>query len=35
MRGELEGRGLTVLALGLNLDQYLLLSHHLDNLPNV
>jgi hypothetical protein len=35
MRGELEGRGLTILALGLNLDQHLLLSHDLDNLSNV
>jgi hypothetical protein len=30
-----HGWGLTILALGLNLDQYLLLSHDLDNLPNV
>jgi hypothetical protein len=30
-----HGWGLTIFALGLNLDQYLLLSHDLDNLPNV
>jgi len=35
MKGELEGRGLTILALGLNLDQHLLLPHHLDNLPDI
>jgi len=30
-----QGGRLTILALGLNLDQDLLLPHHLDNLPNV
>jgi hypothetical protein len=28
-------RSLTILALGLNLDQHLLLSHDLDNLSNI
>ena len=34
IEGEMEG-GLTILALGLNLDQHLLLSHYFNNLSNI